>query len=138
MPVARPFSAWQQRSSPPFEVTWAGLDLPRDVLDVTIDNRASSQVGAGLRDEVSGLLARGYSRSLPPMRGLAYREMVELIDGATNLDEAIRRYQSVTRQYARRQQSWFRPDPRIRWFDPRDLDPREVVAHLADGQPQQN
>ena len=136
--TGRPFSAWQQRSSPPFEVTWAGLDLPRDVLDVTIDNRASSQVGAGLRDEVSGLLARGYSRSLPPMRGLAYREMVELIDGATNLDEAIRRYQLVTRQYARRQQSWFRPDPRIRWFDPRNLDPREVVAHLADGQPQQN
>ncbi len=136
--TGRPFSAWQQRSAPPFEVAWAGLDLPRDVLDVTIDQRASGQVGAGLRHEVSGLLGRGYSRTLPPMRGLAYREMVDLIDGVTNLEEAIRRYQSVTRQYARRQKSWFRPDARIRWFDPRNLDPREVVAHLADGQHQEN
>ena len=134
--TGRPFSAWQQRSTPPFEVSWAGLDLPRDVLDVTIDARASHQVEAGLRQEVHGLLDRGYSRTLPPMRGLAYREMVELIDGVTTPDEAVHRYQAVTRQYARRQQSWFRPDLRIRWFDPRTVDPREVVAHLADGQAQ--
>ncbi len=134
--TGRPFSAWQQRVAPPFEVSWAGLDLPRDVLDVTIDARVSDQVKAGLRQEVRGLLDRGYSRSLPPMRGLAYREMVELIDAATTPDEAVHRYRAVTRQYARRQQSWFRPDPRITWFDPRTVDPREVVAHLADGQSQ--
>lgn len=134
--TGRPFFEWQQRSAPPFEVSWAGLDLPRDVLDVTIDARASGQVTAGLRQEVRGLLDRGYSRTLPPMRGLAYREMVELIDAVTTPDEAVHRYQAVTRKYARRQQSWFRPDPRIRWFDARIVDPREVVAHLADGQSQ--
>ena len=129
--TGRPFSDWQRRTDPPFATRWAGLDLPVPILDAVIARRVREQFDAGLAAEVQRLRDRGFGATLPPLQGLAYREAAQLLDGEATRQEAIARYAASTRQYARRQRSWFRPDARIRWFDPRATAADEVLAHFA-------
>jgi len=92
----------------------AGVWLPRAVLDRRIEDRYAAQLDAGFLDEV---------RALPPAlsrtaaQALGYRELLAHLAGATaTLDEAVADAVRRTRQFARRQQSWFRRDPRITWL----------------------
>jgi tRNA dimethylallyltransferase len=83
--------------------------------------RVDRMLGAGLVDEVTRLLERGFRSSLTASRAIAYPEIVAHLEGGVSLDEARRQIVRNTRRYARRQMSWFRADPRIRWFDASDL-----------------
>ncbi len=130
--TGRPFSSWQVRTPPPFDNRWAGLDLPVEVHDAQITERVAAQFEAGLLDEVASLRTRGFDPALAPLDGLAYREASQLLDGEVDRAEAIRRYAASTRQYARRQRSWFRPDQRIRWFDARDATAAGLLAHFTE------
>ena len=129
--TGRPFSAWQRRTDPPFATRWVGLDLPVPELDAVIAQRVQEQFDAGLVSEVQRLRERGFGAALPPLQGLAYREATQLLLGEATREEAVARYVASTRQYARRQRSWFRPDARIRWFDPRVTGADEVLAHFT-------
>ncbi len=95
---------------------WLGLQMDRPALDVIADQRVRQQVEAGLVEETRLLLAMGYHRDLPAMQGFGYRQMVCHLGGEATLDEAISQYQQATRQYIRRQLTWFRADDRIRWI----------------------
>lgn len=128
--TGKPFSAWQTRSAPPFATRWLGLDLPVAELDTVIERRVREQFDAGLVAEVQRLRDRGFGRSLPPLTGLAYREAAQLLDGVVGPSEAIALYAASTRQYARRQRSWFRPDARIRWLDARLANAADALAHF--------
>jgi tRNA dimethylallyltransferase len=123
-----PFSAWQRRLPVPFRTVYVGLDLPRDVLYRRIDARVGEQVAAGLIDEVRRLLERGYDSRTTALSGFGYRQMVQYLRGELSREEAIARYQQATRQYARRQLSWFRPDRRIHWLDAASATPEAVLA----------
>ncbi len=117
-----------------------GLTRPREVLYRRIDDRAAAIFGAGLLDEVRALGGAGYGPQLAPMTGHGYREAAGHLAGEWSLDEAIGRTARRTRQYAKRQLSWFRRDPRIVWLaagegpadDPRLVDGAvELVRRLA-------
>ncbi|HET9880057.1 MAG TPA: tRNA dimethylallyltransferase, partial [Candidatus Limnocylindria bacterium] len=82
--------------------------------------RARWLFGNGLLDEVLGLLAAGYGPELGPMTGHGYREAARHLAGEWSLEEAIEVTARRTRQYARRQLTWFRRDPRISWLDAGD------------------
>ena len=84
------------------------LELERAELDCRIDARVHAMVDAGLVDEVRGLLRAGVPYDAPAMSATGYREIVEHVEGRSSLDEAIARIQLATRQYARRQLTWFR------------------------------
>ena len=129
--TGRPFSDWQRRTDPPFAARWAGLDMPVPNLDAAIARRVQEQFDAGLATEVQQLRDRGFGSTLPALQGLAYREARQLLDGEVTREEAVARYEASTRRYARRQRSWFRPDARIRWFDPRVTAASEVLAHFS-------
>jgi tRNA dimethylallyltransferase len=124
-----PFSAWQVRDPVPFETRYIGLDLPRDELNARIDARVLSQIEAGLLDEVRTLGERGYDSRYPSMAGFGYRELALHLRGELDRETATAGYQQATRQYARRQQTWFRADTRIRWFDPRTVDPGHIAEY---------
>jgi tRNA dimethylallyltransferase len=126
-----PFSAWQTRRPPPFRTLFVGLDLPRERLYARIDARVLEQMAAGLLDEVRSLVGRGYDSGLTAMSGFGYRELAAHLRGAYGLDEAVTRYQQATRNYARRQLSWFRPDGRIRWLDAAAARPEDVLGLWA-------
>lgn len=104
----------------PGPVRLVGLGRPRDALAARIDARARAMFAGGLLDEVRDLQAAGYGPQLEPMTGHGYREAARHLAGEWTIDEAVRVTVLHTRQYAKRQLTWFRRDPRIRWMDAGD------------------
>jgi tRNA dimethylallyltransferase len=97
-----------------------GLRRPTAVLRQRIAQRTAWFFANGLLDEVRGLLDAAYAPDLPPMSGHGYQEAARYLAGESNLDEAIAATVRRTAQYAKRQMTWFRRDPRIRWLDAGD------------------
>jgi len=105
----------------PGRVALVGLSRPREVLYRRIDERARRLFESdGLLDEVTALLARGYGTDLRPMTGHGYREAARHLAGEWSLEEAIEVTARRTRQYAKRQLTWFRRDARIVWLQAGD------------------
>jgi tRNA dimethylallyltransferase len=97
-------------------VALVGLSRPRDALYRRIDLRAAWLFQRdGLLDEVRALLDAGYGPDLAPMTGHGYGEAMRHLSGEWTLAQAIEATARRTRQYAKRQLSWFRRDPRISW-----------------------
>jgi tRNA dimethylallyltransferase len=134
--TGEPFSAfrasWDEYESR-YDLVVAGLRLEPALLDERIEPRTRAMFEAGLIDEVRGLLDLGLRRALTASRAIAYREAVAHLDGELTLDEAIAATAGATRRFARRQMTWFRKDPRIRWFDAESSEhaAREVAAYFA-------
>ncbi len=102
----------------------AGVWLPRMVVNERIESRYHEQLEAGFLDEVRAL-PEGLSRTA--RQALGYRELLGHLAGKSTLDEAVDEAVRRTREFARRQRSWFRRDPRITWLgtsrNPLDLLP---------------
>lgn len=111
------FSAQKKKGAPLFDVLQIGIRVPRDVLYERINTRVELMIKAGLLAEVQALLKQKYSWNLPSMNGIGYREFRDYMDGAIGLDEVVERIKQNTRQYARRQLTWFNRDHRIVWCD---------------------
>lgn len=94
-----------------------GIDVERPLLMERIERRVDAMIANGLVDEVRGLLAKGYSPELKSMKAIGYRQICEYLAGKYTLDEAVRLMKIETRQYAKRQLTWFRNDSEIKWFD---------------------
>ena len=114
-----------------------GLSMSRERLYARIDGRVDQMVAAGLVDEVRALAARGLSPELTAGQAIGYTEVLEALSGSCTLDEAVERVKLRTRRYAKRQLSWFRHDPRVRWIDLDEVDceeaARRIVAELGEG-----
>jgi tRNA dimethylallyltransferase len=127
-------------SSVPFpgRTALVGIDRTRDVLNARIDARAAWMfTEGGLLDEVAGLLAAGYEPDLHPMTGHGYGEAIRHLAGEWDLERAIEVTARRTRQYAKRQLTWFRRDERIRWLPAGDGpsdEPSLVAAALQVGE----
>ncbi len=111
-------------------VALIGLDRPRDVLYRRIDQRAAALFARGLLDEVTALRAAGYGPELPPMTGHGYAEAHAVLAGEWTVGEAVAITARRTRQYAKRQLSWFRRDHRIVWLPAGDR-PADDAALVA-------
>ncbi len=92
-----------------------GIDVPREVLIERIDRRIDQMMERGLPEEVARLHARGYSWDLPSMSGIGYREFREYSEGKKSLALVAAQLKQDTRQYARRQMTWFRKQEGIHW-----------------------
>jgi tRNA dimethylallyltransferase len=98
-----------------------GLDIDRPTLDVRIATRVREMFDQGLVDEVRRLLELGLDRGRTARTAIGYREVSAYLRGEVTLDEAIEQTTTATRRFSRRQDSWFRKDPRVvwvRWDDP--------------------
>jgi tRNA dimethylallyltransferase len=114
----RPFSSFGPGVDeyPPSPVAQVGLRWPREVLTERIAARVHEMVTSGLFDEVAGIEARGgFSRTAA--QALGYKETLDALAGRIGNDEAIDTIITRTRQFAVRQERWFRRDPRVRWID---------------------
>jgi len=113
----RPFSSFGPGISafPPTPVVQLGIRWPRPALADRIERRVSQMMAAGLLDEVRRLHAGGLSRTAA--QALGYKELIAHLDGDATLDEAVAAIVLRTRQFAVRQERWFRRDPRVRWYD---------------------
>ncbi|MEZ5299000.1 MAG: tRNA (adenosine(37)-N6)-dimethylallyltransferase MiaA [Ilumatobacteraceae bacterium] len=114
---------------PPTDVVQIGLRWDRAVLTERIAARVHTMVADGLVDEVRDIRATsGFSRTAA--QALGYKEILEHLDGACSLDEAVDQVVVRTRQFAIRQLRWFGRDPRVRWVDV-DADPVAEVTPLV-------
>ncbi|MGB8858042.1 MAG: tRNA (adenosine(37)-N6)-dimethylallyltransferase MiaA [Ilumatobacteraceae bacterium] len=92
-----------------------GLQWSRDVLRVRIAERVHRMMAAGLLGEVQRLLSESVPMSRTARQALGYKELIDHLQGRVTLDEAVGTIILRTRQFAVRQERWFRRDPRIRW-----------------------
>ncbi len=103
----QPFSTFlnKAKSSRPFEIIRIFLNLEREVLNKRIDNRVDQMIERGLVDEVTSLLPH---RDLQALQTVGYKEIFKFLDGEWSLDEAISKIKQHSRNYAKRQVTWFR------------------------------
>ena len=99
-----------------------GVDIPRPVLDERIAWRVQRMWGAGFVEEVRRLADHGLREGRTANRALGYRQVLAFLDGELTEDQAKEQTVVGTRRFARRQDSWFRKDPRITWVDWDDPD----------------
>ena len=95
---------------------------------------AVRMMAEGLLDEVKGLQAKGYSRQLPAMQAIGYAQLLAYLEREVPLEKAVEDIKRATRQFAKRQLTWFRRDERIRWFDCEDYEEayREIERYVKE------
>ncbi|MBZ5737720.1 tRNA (adenosine(37)-N6)-dimethylallyltransferase MiaA [Nocardioides mangrovi] len=113
-----------------------GVDIDRPTLDVRIEERVDAMFGAGFVDEVERLLDEGLAEGRTAPTAIGYREVIAHLRGELTYVEARDRTVFATRRFARRQDSWFRKDPRVVWlrYDDPDLADRAVAEVSKIGQ----
>ena len=123
--TGRPFSATLPTREYELPTITIGLRVPRPELDERIAARVHRMWAAGLLDEVRRLDETGLREGKTAAKALGYREALAYLDGILSVEQAVEDTIRATRRFARRQESWFRPDPRIHWLeydDPRLAD----------------
>ena len=114
----RPISELQRKIPPPYDICMIGLTRDRELLYDRIDKRVVAMMQSGFLGEMERLYQAGYSRQLPALSGLGYRQLYAYFEGQMSLEEAVDRIKFETHRFARQQATWFRQDdPRVHWFD---------------------
>ena len=116
--TGQPFSSFKTRrfKERDFDIEKIGLSRPREELYGRIDARVLAMMDEGLEEEARSLLPY---RDLPALQTVGYREMFDYFDGKYDLGKTVRLIQRNTRHYAKRQLTWWRRDPSIRWVEAR-------------------
>jgi tRNA dimethylallyltransferase len=112
----RPFNAVLPRYQSIYRMVQIGVALPRTELDRRIADRVRLMWELGLVDEVRGLERAGLRSGRTASRALGYAQVLRFLDGQWPEAEAAAQTVQATRRFARRQESWFRRDPRITWL----------------------
>lgn len=102
------------KSQSEYEIEWIGKNFERDALYRRINNRVDKMLEMGLIEETKGLLSK-YGRAYNIINTIGYKEITAYLDGTLSLDESIELLKKNTRNYAKRQLTWFRKNPEIKW-----------------------
>ncbi|GMR05037.1 MAG: tRNA (adenosine(37)-N6)-dimethylallyltransferase MiaA [Thermodesulfobacteriota bacterium] len=119
----RPISEFQREhafTETPYDTLTIGLKKERDRLYADIDKRVEMMIKNGLVEETKKLIEMGYSANIKPLGGLGYKEAVAYLAGEISIEEAVMLIKRNTRHYAKRQMTWFRKYPEIKWFNPEE------------------
>ena len=106
-----------QAIPPKYEARWLAVDfLSRQDLYDRIDLRVELMIKDGLLEEIQNLLAEGIPEKATAMQAIGYKEFVDALAGRATVEEAIASVQQSSRRYAKRQITWFKRNPAIRWL----------------------
>ena len=112
------------KSERPFNIIKIGINLPKPDLHSNIDNRVDQMMKDGLLNEAENL---NNFRNLNALQTVGYKELFEYFDDAIIYDEAVSNIKLHTRQYAKRQLTWFRKDPNINWISSSESEPEFLL-----------
>jgi tRNA dimethylallyltransferase len=107
------------------------LFLPREKLYRKIEERVDKMLANGLVEEVRSYLERGYFLDNPAIRALGYAEVIAYLRGEMSLSDAIARMKQKTRQFAKRQLTWFRAMKDAKWLSVENKTPSDVAHEIA-------
>ncbi len=107
-----------------------GLKLEKEEHRREIEARVDRMFAQGIIAETEKLLSQGISESAPPFKALGYKQVLRYLHGEISQEEAIALTKKETRQYAKRQMTWFRQMKGITWFSPREKD--IILAFVKD------
>lgn len=128
-------NARQQEKESPYNLVYLVLTDERDALYARIEQRVDKMLDEGLVFEVKRLLKSGYGRELTSMQGIGYKEIAAFLDGECTQDEAIARIKHGTKQFAKRQITWFKRESSVIWIEKNrfadEAELREYVAELT-------
>lgn len=111
----------------PFNIIKIGLNRPREEMYERINNRVLKMMKQGLIEEAKAVYPQ---KGLNALNTVGYKELFAYFDGDISLDDAILKIQSNTRQYMRKQVTWFKRDNEIKWFSPTNIE--EIINHIDD------
>jgi len=127
---------------PPTPYSLIGLNLPRPELYARIEQRVDNMIVKGLVAEVKGLLAKGYSQELYSFQALGYKEVIDYLNGKWDEATMVTELKKRTRNFARRQMTWFRRfsakggsasgGKDVKWFTPGEKDGIMALCHAPD------
>ena len=120
--TGRPFSSFMPDRTYHQPAIQLGLDVERPLLHERLALRVEMMVRQGLLEEVRALDAAGLRTGRTASRALGYAQFLKVLDGLWSSEQAVEDTVVATRQFARRQITWFRADPRVTWLDARDPD----------------
>lgn len=114
-----------QKKQRDFEIIKIGLEMPMEVLTTRISQRVDQMIKDGLLSEARSVISY---RNKSALQTVGYKEMFDHLDGKISLEEAVRQIKLHTRQYAKRQMTWFKKDTEFTWYDARTVSVEEVLA----------
>lgn len=119
--TGQPYSSFLAKGAAkrPFEIEKIGIDWDRDTLYHRINQRVDLMVAAGLVDEVQALFPQ---KHLNALQTVGYQEIFDFLEGKHDLDRAIELIKQNSRRFAKRQLTWFRRDPSIKWVQPNEIE----------------
>ena len=125
--TGKPYSSFLSHSKKerPFNILKIGLTRPREEMYERISLRVLKMMDDGLEDEARKVYPLRHHNSL---NTVGYKELFDFFDGTTDLEEAVRRIQSNTRRYMRKQETWFKRDKTIKWFAPTEI--KEIIKYI--------
>lgn len=129
--TGRPFSSFMPQRQYHQPAVQIGLSVDRDLLRERLAHRVHAMVDAGLLREVERLDAEGLRQGKTASRALGYSQFLKVLDGQSDVQQAAEETIVATRQFARRQLTWFRADPRIQWLDWQDPSRLAKAVELA-------
>ncbi len=118
--TGKPISYFQEESKktpPKYEFCYIGLSMNRKGLYEKIEKRVDFMINNGLIDEVKSLIAAGYNKNLVSMQALGYKEISKYLEGEVTIEKAVESIKKGSRNYAKRQLTWFRNDSRVFWLN---------------------
>lgn len=116
-----------------YDLTMICLNMDRQELYNHTNKRVDKMVEKGLIDEVKKLLDMGYDPESTALQGIGYKELISYLDGEISLDDSLALIKQKSRNYAKRQLTWFRRDNRFKWVDKDSFDDYESLKnHIKD------
>ncbi|WP_102400798.1 tRNA (adenosine(37)-N6)-dimethylallyltransferase MiaA [Haloimpatiens massiliensis] len=117
----------------PYNLKYYVLNMNREKLYDRINRRVDIMLEKGLIEEVIKLRNMGYNSNMQSMKGIGYKEILYYLEGNISLEEAIYLIKKGSRNYAKRQLTWFRKDPRVVWINKEDFkDEEEIINFIAE------
>lgn len=131
--TGKPFSSFKRDDlyDVPYDIYYYALTMNRKDLYDRINKRVDIMMKHGLLEEVTKLKSLGCSENLQSMQGIGYKELLKYLSLDTNLDDAIEDIKQNSRNYAKRQLTWFRKDPRVKYMDKDIYSDEEILNFIT-------
>ncbi len=107
-----------------FTIIKIGLELPKEKLHQNIHQRIDDMLNNGLLDEVKNMIPY---KNINALQTVGYKELFDHLEGKISLENAIKQIKTNTRQYAKRQMTWFKKDREVDWYNPSDINAIEDI-----------